>query len=298
MLIIKYLTKININYLFLWYNFCIFAEKVDLVMSNKRGSRGSSKSKSKVLVYNIKDTDRLERTLDLRDIVGEKPIINDIMPIIMKRLDSEHESHMAEICSRIRNHRGILYGLGLDDLCCGIDDEDYGYDPYEEIKDGYDSKRLRKLNKKLFREGNKGSKKGGKKRDKRNVYDYLAEEDDYWNNRSTMYSNDEWNDDESNYENPVKSIKFYDDINDELSVREFDNLKDFDDFCEKNGYYISSTDYNNLVHWNVIHCCLDPISLEYGAKEVLTDNSYGALYWTVSEDMPKYGGVDARVYTD
>ena len=58
---------------------------------------------------------------------------------------------------------------------------------------------------------------------------------------------------------------------------------------------MSTTDYNNLMQWSVIHCCLDPISVEYGDKEIITDNSYGGLYWTVSEDITKheeYSGVD------
>jgi hypothetical protein len=86
-----------------------------------------------------------------------------------------------------------------------------------------------------------------------------------------------------------------------MSVREFYSLKEFNDFCADKKYIISPTDYNNLVNLQVVHCCLDPISLEYGENEIITDNSDGALYWNVSEDVTKHEEsslADARTFTD
>ena len=50
---------------------------------------------------------------------------------------------------------------------------------------------------------------------------------------------------------------------------------------------------------SVIHCCLDPISKESGENEIITDTSYGGLYWTVSDDITKkseQSALGARTY--
>ena len=68
-------------------------------MSNKRGKRGTSKSSKSddIVVLKVRNTEQLERTLGLRGIVGEKPIINAIMPIIIERLDEEERQEMLEM---------------------------------------------------------------------------------------------------------------------------------------------------------------------------------------------------------
>jgi hypothetical protein len=35
---------------------------------------------------------------------------------------------------------------------------------------------------------------------------------------------------------------------------------------------------------------LDPIDLEYDENTIITDNSYGGLYWTVEADLTKAKG--------
>ena len=144
-------------------------------------------------------------------------------------------------------------------------DDEVGYDPYEEIYSKLgNSKKSKKLNKKLY--------KHSKGKNKRRYYP--EDEDDYWKNRESMYTHGEWSDER--------------DLDNEDEFDEPYKLNDFNDFCVKNDYNVSITDHNNLVNWQVIHCCLDPISLEYGENDVITDNSYGALYWTVSEDLTKH----------
>lgn len=230
-------------------------------MSKKRGSRG--KSSDGVVLLKVRNDVQLQRTLDLSDVIGVHPHINDMMPAIVKRL--EYEENLA-LMREYKRHRGRGWADYMLYDCMG---EDF-YDPYEEIN---------------IKKGKKGKKSSGKKKySKHSKYD--DSEDDYWENRNTMFSKDEW-DDENNYDEPYKSIKFYPDIENELSVIEFHTIKEFNDFCSKKGYITSVTDYNNIVNWNVIHCCLDPISLEYGQNEIITDNSYGALYWTVSDDITK-----------
>lgn len=255
-------------------------------MSNKRGSRGKSCSKCKFAVQlNVRNEEQLQRTLDLRGVKGNKPCINDVILRIVERLDAEEREEMLEMARSWQRgsswSKNMLYNCMGEDICPCYDDDVY-YGPYDEIYDDLyskDSRRLKKLNKKLFRREN-GKKKKGSKR-----YDYgYGSEDDYWSNRHTMFSDDEWSDED---DDSYKCIKFYSDIENELSVREFNSLKEFDDFCQENGYHLSATDYNNLVDWSVVHCCLDPISEEYGEHDIITDNSYGALYWTVSDDITK-----------
>jgi hypothetical protein len=259
-------------------------------MSNKRGKRGGSKSSKSddIVVLKIRNTEQLERTLGLRGIVGEKPMINAIMPIIVERLEDEERREMLEMARHWRNKKSWSRAMIYD--CMGEDypgwDDEEGYDPYEEIYSKLgNSKKSKKLNKKLFRHS-----KG--KKDKKNSYYTLEDEDDYWSNRESMFTHGEWSDErdldnEDEFDEPYKCIKFYSDIENEMSVREFHSLKEFNDFCSEKCYNVSNIDRSNLLNWDVIHCCLDPISLEYGENDIITDNSYGALYWSVSEDLTK-----------
>ena len=90
-------------------------------------------------------------------------------------------------------------------------------------------------------------------------------------------------------ESSYKLIKFYDNIENEFCAREFHSIKEFNDFCDEKGYYVSTVDHCTLIDNQVIHCCLDPVSKSYGEDEIITDTSYGGLYWTVSGDLSKYG---------
>ena len=266
-------------------------------MSNKRGKRGKSNKFSVQLV--IRNAEQLQRTLDLRGVKDERPSINEVVERVVERLEREREAEMLAM-ARSWKKGGKGWPSCMMYECMGEDypgwDDEEGFDPYEEIFDGLahkGSRKLKELNKKLFKRSSKHKKHRG------------SEEDDYWANRHTMFRNGEWSDDlddEDNYEDPYKCIKFYSDINNEMSVREFYSLKEFNDFCTENNYIIGTTDYNNLVNLQVVHCCLDPISLEYGENDVITDNSYGALYWSVSEDSANNEGssvdANARTFTD
>ena len=232
-------------------------------MSNKRGSRGRSKS-SNVVVLKIRNEAQLQRTLDLSNVVGDKPIINDVMARIISRLDEEHRQELLAVARRWTG--GWSDAMIYD--CMGEDDYP-GFDDEEAILERYNgtmsARHLKALNKKLFKRmgKGKGERKAGKKKYNRGSEDM----DDFWKNRHTMYHGE------------------------------------LDDFCQAKGYRVGTVDYNNLVNNTVVHCCLDPISKEYGENEVITDNSYGALYWTVSDDLTKkaessLSGVEARTLTD
>jgi hypothetical protein len=42
---------------------------------------------------------------------------------------------------------------------------------------------------------------------------------------------------------------------------------------------------NSLINQYLTHCCVDPVTRE----DVITDTSYGGLYWTIKGDLSKYG---------
>lgn len=254
------------------------------MMSKNRGKRG--RPKKFAVQLKIRDEAQLERTLSLSGVKGEKPCINNIIGRICERIDEENRKKMVSM-ARKWSGKSFDWARNMIYDCMG---EDYpGWDDSLDDFEYSNSRSRKKLNKKLY----KKSKKGG------------SEDDDYWKYRGSMFNHDEWNDkldDEDNYEEPYKCIKFYSDISNELSVREFYTLKEFNDFCADEGYIVSTTDYNHLVDWSVVHCCLDPISLEYGEKEVITDNSYGGLYWTVRDDISDSedvaSSVDARNFSN
>ena len=247
---------------------------------------------------------RLQKTLDLSDVEGEKPCINRVMIPIAERIDEEErQRELREEAEWRKRIKGWPSSMIYD--CMGEDD--YLIDEEEGVI--LNAKHLKRLNKKYYNGKSEKSSKRGKrgKGKKKNELVYSTYDDDYWKNRKTMFKNGEWSDDdEDNYEDAYKSIKFYPDITNEMSAIEFNSLKEFSDYCDEHGYAVGTTDYDNLKNWGVIHCCLDPIDLEYGEFAIVTDSSYGGLYWTVEKDLPddvKYpevagSGVEARTLTD
>jgi len=273
-------------------------------MSKNRGKRGSGSKSVFAVQLKIRNEEQLNRTLNLLGVKDIKPTINDAVYRMIPRLEEEHRLELLEAAKRWSKQYGwpsdaMLYDCFGEDYP-GCDDDNYS--PYEEIDESLyakGSRKLKALNKKLFKKSKRGDKKRGKHRGSEDI-------NDYWSNRHSMFRNGEWSDDdlddENNYDEPYKVIKFYSDIENEMGVQEFYSLSEFSKFCEEKGYNVSITDYNNLLNWSVIHCCLDPISLEYDEHDIITDNSYGALYWTVTEDITKQSGsespADARTFTD
>lgn len=200
-------------------------------------------------------------TLDLLNITGAKPHINDFMDSFMAQYEKEKKKEMLKLAKSWRKHNGWPSSMFYD--CMGEDDyvaddsDEYGDVYYDGLGNKLTEKQLKKLNKKLY----------GKNKDKAR-YSY-------------------YDDDEEGYEQAYKSIKFYPDIEDEMTYDEFHSVKEFNDFCDSQGYYVGVVDSSNLANMSVVHCCLDPIDLEYGEKSIITDSSYGGLYWTVSDDVTK-----------
>ena len=250
-------------------------------MSNKRNrfkvhSTVSSITSAIARFINPVNTIRMQKTLDLEGVdIKLKPHINDIMPAVEERLDEEERQRNIRI-ARQWAKSGVVLNPGLFDGC------DYGFEDEEDYF-AYlrNQKKLQKKNKKENKRGSRG--RGGKKK-----YDYddgTVDPDDFWKHRRALYGDDFEDDDDD--EKCYKRIYFYPDIADEGNVQEFYSLADFNDFCGKHNYNVGAVDFENLKNWGVIHCCLDPVDLEYGDYTVITDNSYGGLYWTVEPDLSK-----------
>lgn len=255
-------------------------------MSNKRNrfkvhSTVSSIASAIARFINPVDTIRMQKTLDLEGVDTKlKPHINDIMPAVEERLDEEERQRNIRIAKQWAKG-GVVLNPGLFDGC------DYGFEDEEEYF-AYlrNQKKLQKKNKKESKRGSRG--RGKNKRNDGYSYglDYgTVDPDDFWEHRRALYGDDF--EDDNNDENRYKHIYFYPDIEDEMTVKEFYSLAEFNEFCGKHNYLVGSVDFENLKNWGVIHCCLDPVDLEYGDNTVITDTSYGGLYWTVEPDLSK-----------
>jgi len=249
-------------------------------MYNKRNrfkvhSTVSSITSAIARFINPVNTIRMQKTLDLDGVdIKSKPHINDIMPAIEERLEEEERQRSIRIAQQWAKS-GVILNPGLFDGC------DYGFEDEEEYF-AYlrNHKKLQKKNKKESKRGSRGGK--GKKK-----YDYnTVNPDDFWEHRRALYGED-FEDDEDDDEKRYKHIYFYPDIKDEMTVKEFYSLSEFHNFCTKHNYTVGSLDFENLKNWGVIHCCLDPVDLEYGDSNIITDTSYGGLYWTVEPDLSK-----------
>lgn len=194
-----------------------------------------------------------DNAITLSGVNGTRPLINSLMPSVEK-LSLEKKKKKSTVRVIYDGMTDVLKnvfsfdGLDYDDSDLALSDE-YGY--------GYDG---------FVERCNKG-RKGKKKKQK-----------------ATFLFPDDLDDMNYDISSERKFIKFYKDINNERDVMEFTNLKEFSDFCVKNDYYVSKTDADNLERWTTIHCCLFPLDDEYGVKSLVTDNSYGGLYWSVSDE--------------
>lgn len=192
---------------------------------------------------------QLENALALVGVNGPRPSINGLMPSVSKVcLEKKKRGKKSTIATIYDGMTDVLSKIFSFD---GIDDElpfDVEYGPYEQ------------------RYPLKTKKKGKSSLKLPKINTFHDDDDDY----------------DSSLER--KFIKFYRDINNENDAIEFKTIKEFNDFCDKNDYFVSKVDADNLQRWSVIHCCLFPLDNSYGVKSIVTDNSYGGLYWSVSDE--------------
>ena len=137
---------------------------------------------------------------------------------------------------------------------------------------GYMSpKQIKKLNKKEHKKHNKFKEKG-KRNKKNNIID--------------------WYDDSNNYDDyglTDKTIYYYRDINQPEDVEIFENLHEFDNFLNEEGIEMSDDEANALINRETSFCTINPdVQKTNGTVQLISDSSYGGLYWACHEDEDIY----------
>ena len=155
-------------------------------------------------------------------------------------------------------------------------------------------------------------KKGKKGKDKKTAYDvfWQHEREESWGrkgkhkhskgkkgkvfNISVPYSGDEENPNEydfddirldtEDYEPSSKEIWFYPDYHCKDDRLEFNSLKEFSDYCESMGYFVDKEVAENISWRYESHCCLNPESEKIGLLEIMTEHSYGELFYEACEE--------------
>lgn len=105
------------------------------------------------------------------------------------------------------------------------------------------------------------------------------------------YSGDETDPDESgfnyateDYEPESKEIWFYPDYHCKDDKLEFNSLKEFSDYCESMGYWVDK-EVSADISWRYeSHCCLNPESEKIGLLEVMSEHSYGEMFYEACEE--------------
>lgn len=76
-----------------------------------------------------------------------------------------------------------------------------------------------------------------------------------------------------------KVIFFYYDYHYKDERLEFNSLKDFNDFCLGMGYEVPKYVSDDLAYRSESHCCLNPLSVSKGDLEIMSEDSYGNLFY-------------------
>ena len=151
-------------------------------------------------------------------------------------------------------------------------------------------------------------RKDKKGKDKNTVYDAFWQQEERCNKKgkrkhnrkgkkaklldiTTPYSGDEdgYNFDEiglatADYDSGVKEIWFYPDYHCKDDRLEFNSLKDFSDYCDSMGYWVED-DVAEDISWRYeSHCCLKPKSERIGLLEIMTEHTYGEMFYEACDD--------------
>lgn len=117
--------------------------------------------------------------------------------------------------------------------------------------------------------------KHGKRKGSRKCIDidvpYSGYEDGFW-------GDDDYDDDYDDL-STGKIIWFYPDYHDKEYKLEFNSLKSFDKYCKKMGYSVPSYVATDIIYRTESHCCLNPLSEKDGILEVLSEHSYGEMFY-------------------
>lgn len=81
-----------------------------------------------------------------------------------------------------------------------------------------------------------------------------------------------------------KEIWFYPDYHCKDDRLEFNSIKEFSDYCEKQGYFVSREVAYDLAWRYESHCCLCPESEKVGLLEIMSEHSYGEMFYEACEE--------------
>lgn len=135
-----------------------------------------------------------------------------------------------------------------------------------------------------FSKGGKGKMKH-KKRKKARVIDINAPYSGYEDDPTEYNLDDIGFEYSSNGEDSEhKEIWFYPDYHCKDDRLEFNSIKEFSDYCEKQGYFVSREVINDLAWRYESHCCLCPESEKVGLLEIMSEHSYGEMFFEACEE--------------
>jgi hypothetical protein len=89
------------------------------------------------------------------------------------------------------------------------------------------------------------------------------------------------NDGENDFESHI--IYFYEDYKDKYNKIEFNNIFEFDKYCEEMGFAVPPYVGEMISYCNISHCCLNPIAKDRGVLEVMREETYGDMYYEACE---------------
>jgi hypothetical protein len=128
--------------------------------------------------------------------------------------------------------------------------------------------------------GKKGKHKHNKKGRKAKLF-----------NISVPYSGDETDPDEydfdfttEDYDSESKEIWFYPDYHCKDDKLEFNSLKEFSDYCDSMGYWVDKEVAADISWRYESHCCLNPESEKIGLLEIMTEHTYGEMFYEACEE--------------
>lgn len=97
---------------------------------------------------------------------------------------------------------------------------------------------------------------------------------------TTPYSGYEGDlDNEDDYEYTSKLIWYYPDYHDKEDRLEFNSYNDFEEYCLGMGYKIPDYVKSDLEYRFESHCCLNSLSLKDGILEIMSEHSYGEMFY-------------------
>lgn len=79
------------------------------------------------------------------------------------------------------------------------------------------------------------------------------------------------------------SVYFYEDYHDKYSRIEFNNLFEFDQYCNEMGFTVPAYVAEAIAYAPISHCCLSPGAKEQGVLEVMREETYGDMFYEACE---------------